>query len=123
MAAESTSNRQAEALALILGKGPGACVVAKAAPKAFRQPRQPEFGKSATATASTTKNRTPTKIPDYDPPEWDALLTAACKNDAKEIRFLVTKMGVPATHSNAVDQSALHIAALWGHGRILYFAA
>jgi len=48
-------------------------------------------------------------------PEWDRILSAAQKNNATEILRLVSEDGVSASHANAVDQSALHIAALWGN--------
>ena len=48
-------------------------------------------------------------------PEWDLLLSAAQKNQPEQIRTMIVQQGVPATHANAVGQSALHIAALWGH--------
>jgi hypothetical protein len=51
------------------------------------------------------------------PPEWDMLLRAAQKNNAVEIHRLITEEGVSPNHANRVAQSALHIAALWGHGR------
>lgn len=51
-------------------------------------------------------------------PEWDLLLSAAQKNCPDKIRALVAD-GVDPSHSNAVGQSALHVAALWGHGKIL----
>lgn len=49
------------------------------------------------------------------PPEWDQILRAAMKNDSLGIRRLVEQEGVSPSHSNAVKQSALHIAALWGN--------
>jgi len=49
-------------------------------------------------------------------PEWDMLLSAAQKNKPDLIREMVQIGGVPASHSNAVGQSALHVASLWGHG-------
>ena len=49
-------------------------------------------------------------------PEWDRLLSASQKNLPDTIRKLVEEEGVDPSHSNAVRQSALHIAALWGHG-------
>ncbi|KAL7486259.1 hypothetical protein ACHAW6_011856 [Cyclotella cf. meneghiniana] len=48
------------------------------------------------------------------PPEWDAILSASQKNNAKEVRRLIERDGVPATHANIVGQTALHIASLWG---------
>jgi hypothetical protein len=50
------------------------------------------------------------------PPEWDLLLSAAQKNQSDKIRDMIVKENVNASHANAVGQSALHIAALWGHG-------
>jgi ankyrin repeat protein len=47
---------------------------------------------------------------------YDLLLSAAQKNQPDRIRQLVEQQGVPVNHSNAVGQSALHIACLWGHG-------
>lgn len=49
------------------------------------------------------------------PPEWDVLLSMAMKNNAVEIRRLIQDEGVSPSHANAVKQSALHIAALWGN--------
>jgi len=49
------------------------------------------------------------------PPEWDLLLSAAQKNNIIAIRKYLSN-GVDASHTNGVGQSALHIAALWGHG-------
>ena len=49
------------------------------------------------------------------PAEWDLLLSFAQKNLPDKIRELVD-LGVSPNHANAVGQSALHIAALWGHG-------
>mmetsp|Transcript_33779 Transcript_33779/g.40460 ORF Transcript_33779/g.40460 Transcript_33779/m.40460 type:complete len:436 (+) Transcript_33779:28-1335(+) len=48
-------------------------------------------------------------------PEWDRILSAAQKNNSTEILRLVSEEGVSASHANAVEQSALHIAALWGN--------
>jgi ankyrin repeat protein len=50
-------------------------------------------------------------------PEWDVLLSAAHKNLPERIREMILKDGVDPSHSNAVGQTALHIAALWGNGR------
>lgn len=50
------------------------------------------------------------------PPEWDMLLSAAQKNRPELIREMIEIGGVSPSHANAVGQSALHIAALWGHG-------
>jgi ankyrin repeat protein len=49
-------------------------------------------------------------------PEWDVLLSASQKNRPDLIRAYVTERGIDPSHANAVGQSALHIAALWGHG-------
>ena len=48
-------------------------------------------------------------------PDWDLLLSAAQKNNVAKIREMVAN-GVDPSHANGVGQSALHIAALWGHG-------
>jgi ankyrin repeat protein len=53
------------------------------------------------------------------PPEWDLLLSASQKNNPDRIRALVTEEGVDVSHANQVGQSALHIASLWGHGKVL----
>jgi hypothetical protein len=58
------------------------------------------------------------KHPAIAPPEWDLLLSAAQKNQSDRIRNMINKEGVDASHANAVGQSALHIAALWGHGTL-----
>jgi ankyrin repeat protein len=51
------------------------------------------------------------------PPEWDLLLSAAQKNEPDRIKRMIDDDGVDPCHSNAVGQSALHIAALWGNGK------
>jgi hypothetical protein len=56
------------------------------------------------------------KPPAIAPPEWDLLLSAAQKNQPDRIRDMISQEKVNASHANAVGQSALHIAALWGHG-------
>ena len=49
------------------------------------------------------------------PPEWDMLLSAAQKNRPDLIAEMIETGGVNPSHSNGVGQSAVHIAALWGH--------
>lgn len=49
-------------------------------------------------------------------PEWDVILSAAMKNKPDEIKRLVEEEGISPSHANAVAQSALHIASLWGNG-------
>mmetsp|Transcript_12444 Transcript_12444/g.15581 ORF Transcript_12444/g.15581 Transcript_12444/m.15581 type:complete len:357 (+) Transcript_12444:68-1138(+) len=49
------------------------------------------------------------------PREWDRLLSAAQKNNAELVNNLIIDHGVNPSHANAVGQSALHIAALWGN--------
>jgi ankyrin repeat protein len=49
-------------------------------------------------------------------PEWDILLSAAQKNWPDRIREMIVSDGVNPSHSNAVGQTALHIASLWGNG-------
>jgi len=51
-------------------------------------------------------------------PEWDCILTAAQRNDTAEIKRLVSD-GISVNHSNALGQSALHVAALWGNGKLI----
>jgi ankyrin repeat protein len=51
------------------------------------------------------------------PPDWDRLFSACQMNDPNLVRQLVVDEGVSPSHSNRVGQSALHIAALWGHGK------
>lgn len=48
-------------------------------------------------------------------PEWDLLLSAARKGETESIRRMVEKEGVPVSHGNAMGQTALHIAVMWGH--------
>lgn len=48
-------------------------------------------------------------------PEWDKLLIAAQKNLPDIIKDLIQNKGVSASHSNVINQSALHIACLWGN--------
>ena len=55
-------------------------------------------------------------MPADAPPEWDQLLSASQKNLPDTIHSLVVDEGVDPSHANRVGQSALHIAALWGHG-------
>ena len=50
--------------------------------------------------------------------EWDQLLAASQRNLPDTIRSLVSQ-GVDPNHANRVGQSALHIAAVWGHGVFL----
>ncbi|KAI2492480.1 hypothetical protein MHU86_22060 [Fragilaria crotonensis] len=50
-----------------------------------------------------------------NPPEWDRLLSACQKNDVDLVRRLISEEGVSPSHTNRAGQSALHIAALWGH--------
>jgi len=46
---------------------------------------------------------------------WDHLLAACQKNQPELVRSLVEVQGVNPSHANRIGQSALHIAALWGH--------
>lgn len=48
-------------------------------------------------------------------PEWDRILSASQRNNATEIENLILHHGVSPSHSNAVGQSALHVASLWGN--------
>jgi ankyrin repeat protein len=68
---------------------------------------------------NTNKNNKNSPLGDYHvtpSPEWDLLLSASQKNRPDLIRDMVRDGGVDPSHANAVGQSALHIAALWGHG-------
>ena len=49
------------------------------------------------------------------PPEWDRILIACQKNLPDSVRDLIEKEGVSSNHKNFIGQSALHVAALWGH--------
>jgi ankyrin repeat protein len=49
------------------------------------------------------------------PPEWDQILIACQKNLPSRVRELIEQDGVSSNHKNAIGQSALHVAALWGH--------
>jgi Ankyrin repeats (many copies) len=53
------------------------------------------------------------------PPEWDLILSYSQKNWPDKIVDLITNQGVDPNHSNAVGQTALHIASLWGHGTLI----
>ena len=55
-------------------------------------------------------------VDNFAPPEWDQLLVASQKNLPDVIWQLVNEGGVSPSHANAVGQSALHVASLWGHG-------
>lgn len=48
-------------------------------------------------------------------PEWDRILAFAQKNNADGINYLIKEEKVNPSHSNAVGQSALHIACIWGN--------
>ena len=52
------------------------------------------------------------------PPEWDALLLACQQNKLGEVQKMLQN-GVDPSHSNAIQQSALHIAVWWGHADIV----
>ena len=49
------------------------------------------------------------------PPEWELLLSASAKNELDNVKDMVENQGVPVSHCNGVGQTALHVAALWGH--------
>jgi ankyrin repeat protein len=51
------------------------------------------------------------------PPEWDQLLSACQKNNPEAVHRLLTVVGVSPSHANRAGQSALHVSALWGHGK------
>jgi len=49
------------------------------------------------------------------PPEWDLLLSASQKNNVQDIKHLISTLKVNPGHGNALGQSALHVACLWGN--------
>ncbi len=51
----------------------------------------------------------------FPAPEWDRLLSFTQRNDINEMQRLIIKEGVSPNHSNSINQSALHVACLWGH--------
>lgn len=53
-------------------------------------------------------------------PEWDRLLAACQKNQPDAVRHLIKVENVDPSHANRVGQSALHVAALWGHGKLQF---
>jgi ankyrin repeat protein len=66
--------------------------------------------------ASTTNRTTASNHP---PPEWDRILIATQKNDSETVRHLIDVEGVSPSHGNAIGQTALHVAALWGNTDVL----
>lgn len=49
-------------------------------------------------------------------PEWDRLLFACChRNNVGEVQRLLVDEGIDPSHANPVGQSALHVAAWYGH--------
>ena len=48
------------------------------------------------------------------PPEWDLLLSASRQNQHERVRGMIEVGGIPASHSNSIGQSSLHIYAMWG---------
>jgi ankyrin repeat protein len=60
-------------------------------------------------------------------PEWDRILSASQKNNAKLIKYLITVEKVSPNHSNTVGQTSLHVASLWGNVEavemLLYYGA
>ncbi len=52
-------------------------------------------------------------------PEWDRILSASQRNDAVEIKRLINLENVSPDHSNAVGQTAVHIACIWGNGEYI----
>jgi len=47
--------------------------------------------------------------------DTDQLLKAAQQNNPNQIRDLVTLLGIPPSSGNGINQTALHVAAIWGH--------
>ena len=52
---------------------------------------------------------------DVNAADTDQLLKAAQQNNPNQIRDLVTLLGVPPSSGNGINQTALHVAAIWGH--------
>ena len=79
----------------------------------------PMMASSSSSSSSSNKKQQPSRNslrrPVVPPAEWDVLLSASQKNRVDQIRVLILNQGIPPSHSNSVGQSALHIAALWGH--------
>jgi len=50
-------------------------------------------------------------------PEWDCLLIACQKGDAPATRRILREHPSSKSHANPMGQTALHIAAWWGHAR------
>ena len=48
------------------------------------------------------------------PPEWDLILSASRQNQHERVRGMIEIGNIPASHSNALGQSSLHICAMWG---------
>lgn len=48
-------------------------------------------------------------------PHWDRILSCAQQNNSDEIHRLVLEENVSPNHSNQIQQSALHVASLWGN--------
>jgi len=48
------------------------------------------------------------------PPEWDLILSASRQNQHERVIGMIEMGGIPASHSNALGQSSLHICAMWG---------
>ena len=75
------------------------------------------------STASTPANTPPTSANGTifnqflrrSNPEFDRLLIACQKNNVSQVRRLLVEDHVDPSHANPAGQSALHIAAWWGH--------
>ena len=75
------------------------------------------------STASTPANTPPTsangaifnQFLKRSNASFDAILIACQKNNVAEVRRLLVEEHVDASHANPAGQSALHIAAWWGH--------
>ena len=53
--------------------------------------------------------------------DWDKLLFCVQQNDLNQVKSLILDHGVSPTYSNPMKQSALHIAAGYGHVECLEF--
>ena len=89
-----------------------------AVPRAKSQQRKEHFDSGRFAPRKVEQQSVEehyTELKMETPPEWDMLLSAAQKNRPELIAEMIDIGGVNPSHSNAVGQTALHIAALWGH--------
>ena len=97
------ANKKKEAIADLMGAGDAVCSVAVPGPPTMDmpplediEPRQAQQLKAAN----------------------DMLLKAGMQNDVGTIRYLVEEIGLNPNYANRIGQTALHVASLWGSGKI-----